>query len=198
MSSSLPGSGRELPRAAVRPAGPTIAPAPAPVAPPYRQRLLNATAAARDFHLSLQKSDGHWCAELEGDTILESEYILLMYYIGRGQHPKARKAANYILRKQMPGGGWSNYPGGPPEVSASVKNYFALKLVGEPAESEHMVRARDVIRRLGGVDATNSFTKAYLAIFGQYPWERCPAVPPEIILLPNWVYFNSYEMSSLL
>jgi squalene-hopene/tetraprenyl-beta-curcumene cyclase len=53
-----------------------------------------------------------------------------------------------------------------------------------------------VIRRLGGLDATNSFTRIYLAIFGQYPWERCPAVPPEIILLPLSAPINLYEMSS--
>lgn len=30
---------------------------------------------------SLQKADGHWVAELEGDCILESEYILLLSLI---------------------------------------------------------------------------------------------------------------------
>lgn len=163
---------------------------------PDRSRLQRAIDGARDFLLGLQQEDGHWCAELEGDTILESEYILLMYYIGRGDDPKVGKAANYLRHKQEPHGAWSIYPGGPPEISASVKNYFVLKLLGDSPDEPHMVRARQVICRLGGIDATNSFTKAYLAIFGQYPWERCPAVPPEIILLPNWFYFNVYEMSS--
>jgi len=167
-----------------------------PVPGPDPIRVQRAIAGAREFLVSLQQEDGHWCAELEGDTILESEYIMLMYYIGRGDGDKVRKAANYLRRKQEPGGGWGIYPGGPPEVSASVKNYFALKLSGDDPRAEHMIRARRVIRHLGGIDACNSFTKAHLAIFGQYPWERCPAVPPEIILLPNWFYFNVYEMSS--
>lgn len=152
--------------------------------------------AAREFLFALQQEDGHWCAELEGDTILESEYVLLMQYIGRGDHPKVHKAANYIRSKQSDDGGWNLFPGGSAEISASVKNYLVLKLLGDDPEAEHMVAARRVIRELGGVEATNSFTKAFLAIFGQYPWERCPAVPPEIILLPNWFYFNIYEMSS--
>lgn len=163
---------------------------------PDAARLERAVDAAREFLFSLQQEDGHWCAELEGDTILEAEYIMLMHYVGRTDDPKVRKAANYILAKQMPEGGWNQYPGGPPEVSSSTKNYFVLKLLGEDPDAGHMCRARDVILRLGGMEACNSFTKAHLAIFGQYPWERCPAVPPEIILLPTWFYFNVYEMSS--
>lgn len=174
----------------------SIPDAPTPATPPDPDRIDAAVDAARDFLFALQQEDGHWCAELEGDTILESEYILLMFYIGRANDPKVRKAANYIRHKQMPEGGWNLFPGGPPEVSASVKNYFVLKLLGEDPAAEHMVRARRVIRELGGIEACNSFTKTYLAIFGQYPWERCPAVPPEIILLPTWFYFNVYEMSS--
>lgn len=173
-----------------RPARTYAGPVPDPV------RLNRGVDSAREFLLALQQEDGHWCAELEGDTILESEYIMLMYYIGRGDSPKVRKAANYLRGKHNPRGGWSAYPGGPPDISASVKNYFVLKLVGDSSDAEHMRRAREVIRHLGGIEACNSFTKAYLAVFGQYPWSRCPAVPPEIILLPTWFYFNVYEMSS--
>jgi len=180
-----------------------IGSAPAPSAQPagsgvsvVHERLETGIDRARDFLFALQQEDGHWCAELEGDTILESEYILLMHYIGRGDDPKVQKAANYIRAKQSADGGWNLYPGGSAEASASVKNYLVLKLLGDDPEAEHMVAARRVIRGLGGVEATNSFTKAILAIFGQYRWERCPAVPPEIILLPNWFYFNIYEMSS--
>lgn len=163
---------------------------------PDLTRVGSAIESARQFLCSLQQEDGHWCAELEGDTILESEYVMLMHYIGRTEDPKVRKAANYLRMKQDEHGGWSSYPGGPPDVSASVKNYFVLKLVGDDPEAEHMRRAREVIHRLGGIEACNSFTKAYLAVFQQYPWSRCPAVPPEIILLPTWFYFNVYEMSS--
>jgi squalene-hopene/tetraprenyl-beta-curcumene cyclase len=155
-----------------------------------------AVDAAQRHLLSLQHEDGHWCGELEGDTILESEYILVMHYMGRTDDPKVHKAASFIRGKQQVDGGWATYPGGPADVSVSTKAYFVLKLLGDSPDSPHMLRARDRIRELGGLDACNSFTKIYLAIFGQYDWDRCPTVPPELILLPPWFYFNIYEMSS--
>ena len=151
---------------------------------------------AQRYLLSMQKEDGHWVGELEGDTILESEYALTMHFLGRSDQPKVHKAAEYIRRKQLPAGGWSTYPGGAPDVSASVKAYFVLKLVGDDPQAEHMTRAAKTILGLGGLHACNSFTKIYLSIFGQYEWDRCPTVPPEILLLPRWFYINLYEMSS--
>ncbi len=155
-----------------------------------------AIEAAQQYLFSIQKDDGHWVGELEGDTILESEYVLAMHFIGRTDDPKVRKAANYIRDKQLPTGGWALYPGGSPDISASAKAYFILKLVGDSADDPHMERARRAILALGGLDACNSFTQIYLAIFGQYDWAKCPSVPPEIILLPRWFYLNLYEMSS--
>jgi squalene-hopene/tetraprenyl-beta-curcumene cyclase len=108
----------------------------------------------------------------------------------------AETAAEHLRRKQLPAGGWPNYEGGPADVSVSVKAYFALKLAGDDADAPHMARARRVIRNLGGIEATNSFTRIYLSIFGQWDWEECPAVPPELILLPDWFPFNIYKMSS--
>ncbi len=129
--------------------------------------------AAQDYLLRIQHEDGHWCGELEGDTILESEYILTMHFIGRSDSDRVRKAANYIREKALSEGGWAIYKGGPPEVSSSAKAYFVLKLLGDDTDAPHMRRAREAVCDLGGLDATNSFTRIYLAIFGQYPWERC-------------------------
>jgi squalene-hopene/tetraprenyl-beta-curcumene cyclase len=156
----------------------------------------NAIRSSQDYLLRIQQADGHWCGELEGDTILESEYILTMHFIGRLDDDRVRKAANYIRRKALPEGGWAIYEGGPAEVSASAKAYFVLKMLGDDSDAPHMKKAREAICNLGGLDAANSFTRIYLAIFGQYPWERCPAVPPEIILLPLSAPINLYEMSS--
>ncbi len=154
-------------------------------------------AAARDYLLSIQHEDGHWCGELEGDTILESEYALVHYFLGRAlDHPKLRKTAEYLRRAQLPTGGWAIYPDGPPEVSSSVKAYFVLKLAGDDPKAPHMAKAREVILELGGIEACNSFTRIYLSIFGQFEWSDCPAVPPEILLLPDWFVFNIYRMSS--
>ena len=170
-----------------------------PAAHPSRERTPSADEAlraARRYLQSLQNDDGHWCAELEGDSILESEYVLTLHFLGRTGEGRVKKAAEYLRRAQLPGGGWANYPGGPPEVSTSVKAYFVLKLVGDDASAPHMARARAVILSLGGIEACNSFTKIYLAIFGQCDWSECPAVPPEIVLLGRWFPFHLYRMSS--
>src|SRR5438105_4363674 len=161
-----------------------------------RSSVRNAVAAAQRYLLSIQAEDGRWCGELEGDTILESEYVLTLHFLGRSGEPRARKAAEHLRRKQLPGGGWAIYEGGPAEVSSSVKAYFVLKLMGDDPDAPHMARARKVILELGGIEACNSFTRIYLAIFGQCDWDACPAVPPEIVLLPDGFVFNIYKMSS--
>lgn len=122
--------------------------------------------------------------------------MLLLQYLGRGGEPRCRAAAERVRRQQLPGGGWAIYPGGPPEVSASVEAYFVLKLTGDSPDAEHMARARQVILGLGGARAVNSYTKVFLALLGQLDWEECPAIPPELLLLPEWAYLNLYEMSS--
>jgi squalene-hopene/tetraprenyl-beta-curcumene cyclase len=152
--------------------------------------------AARRLLLSLQRADGHWCGELQGDTILESEYVLLLAFLGREGDDEARKCAAYILRQRQADGGWSNYPGGPFELSVSVKAYFALKLTGHDPGAPYMAKARELIRAHGGAAGCNSFTKFYLALLGQFPYANCASVPPELALLPTWAYVNLYAMSS--
>ncbi len=169
---------------------------PTPTVPARGAGLGQAIAAARDRLLALQKPDGHWCAELQGDTILESEYILLLAFLGEENGDVARKAARYILEQQQPDGGWGNYPGGPLEVSVSVKAYFALKLTGHDPDAPYMAKARRLILAAGGAERCNSFTKFYLALLGQLPYASCASVPPELVLLPRWFYVNLYAMSS--
>ena len=163
----------------------------APAAP-----LQQAVDRARRCLLDQQMPDGHWIGELQGDTILESEFILLMAFLEREREERVARAANYLLEQQTSDGGWNNYPDGPIELSVSVKAYFALKLAGHDPDLPYMRRARDIIRSLGGAAACNSFTKFYLALLGQFPYANCPAVPPEMIFLPRWAYINLYAMSS--
>ncbi|MCI0640530.1 MAG: squalene--hopene cyclase [Gemmataceae bacterium] len=164
--------------------------------PPHLPVLDRALVDAVHCLLSMQKPDGHWCAELQGDTILESEYILLMAILGRDQQERVRKAARYILTQMGDHGAWSNYPGGPVEVSVSVKAYFALKIAGHCADAVHMRRARQAILKHGGAKRCNSFTKFYLAALGQFPYSSCATVPPEMMFLPTSAYFNLYAMSA--
>jgi squalene-hopene/tetraprenyl-beta-curcumene cyclase len=166
----------------------------------HRPSLLSALHAgidrARRGLLARQEDDGHWVGELQGDTILESEYVLLMAFLGREREPRIAKAARYILAQQLDDGGWNNYPDGPAELGVSVKAYFALKLAGHDREAPYMRRACATIRSLGGAARCNSFTRFYLALLGQFPYANCPAVPPEMMMLPRWAYINIYAMSS--
>ncbi|MFM8435093.1 MAG: prenyltransferase/squalene oxidase repeat-containing protein, partial [Planctomycetia bacterium] len=143
-----------------------------------------------------QAIDGHWRAPLEGDTILESEYLLLLAWAGRTADPHAPGACRRILAEQLPGGGWAIHPGGPVDVSASVKAYLALKIFGHDAASEPLTRARAAIAAAGGPWAVNSFTKFYLALLGQIPYSECPAVPSEMVLLPRWFPVNLDRVSA--
>ncbi len=150
----------------------------------------------RRWLLGEQKNDGHWVAELEGDSILQSETILLLAYFGREQSDLARQAARRLVETQMPEGGWAMYPGGGVEISGSVKAYFALKLTGHDPSAEYMQRARKAILAHGGADAVNSFTRFYLAILGQIPYSQCPEVPPEVMFLPKWFPVNLCAVSA--
>jgi squalene-hopene/tetraprenyl-beta-curcumene cyclase len=152
--------------------------------------------AARKFLFSQQHEDGYWCGELEADTTLEADYIVLHSLLGTEKADRIRKAANYILQHQNEEGGWSTHIGGPTNLSASVKSYFGLKLAGYKADHPALVRARKKILELGGVTEINTFTKLYLCFFGQYDYDAVPAIPPEIVLFPNWFWFNIYEISS--
>lgn len=161
-----------------------------------QEAVLNTLDRGRGFLLSIQQADGHWVGELEGDTILESEYALLRYFMGWLDDARLQKLAAYLRQTQRPDGGWAMYPGGHVEVSASVKAYVVLKLSGLSPDHPEMVSARRAILEHGGVTSCNTFTKIYLAIFGLYDWDGTPVVPAELILLPSWFYLNLYEFSS--
>src|ERR1041385_5062609 len=159
-------------------------------------RVAVAVEAARNFLFSEQHEDGYWCGELEADTTLESDYILLHRLLGTGDERKFAKAARWILEHQNEDGGWPIYEGGPSNVSATVKAYFGLKLAGYDKDFPALAKARERIFAMGGVTEINTFTKIYLCFFGQYDYDAVPAVPPEIVLFPNWFWFNIYEISS--
>jgi squalene-hopene/tetraprenyl-beta-curcumene cyclase len=159
-------------------------------------RVSAALDGARKRLFALQHEEGYWCGELEADTTLESDYILLHALLGTGNPERFEKTARYILEHQNEDGGWGIYAGGPSNISASVKAYFGLKLAGYRAEHPALARARKKILEMGGVPKVNTFTKIYLCFFGQYDYDAVPAIPPEIVLFPKWFWFNIYEISS--
>lgn len=155
-----------------------------------------AVTSAQQYLLSLQDPSGYWCGELEADTTLESDTLKLDFFLGRQTDERNQKLTAYLLSKQLPDDGWNIFAGGPAELNATVKAYFALKLTGHSPHAPYMKEAAKTARRLGGLERINSFEKTYLAVFGLYPWSDIPALPPEIILLPNWFPFNIYEVSA--
>jgi squalene-hopene/tetraprenyl-beta-curcumene cyclase len=173
--------------------------APAPV--PWRQeawteRVETAIRNGAEYLLSVQAEEGYWHGELEADTTLESDYIYYLYVLGKAEPSRIAKLANYVRQRQLPDGGWPIYPGGPSELNATCKAYFALKLAGDSPDSPHLAKARETVHSLGGLEHTNSYVRFYLALVGAVGWELVPAIPPELMLLPNWFPLNIYEMSS--
>lgn len=166
------------------------------VRPVLAERLAEAVDRGVAHLLSLQAQEGYWLGELEADTTLESDYIFYLNVLGKADPVRIGKLANYVRRRQLADGGWNIYFGGPSELNATVKAYVALKLAGDSPDAPHMKLARQRVHELGGLETTNSFTRFYLALAGAVDWNMVPAVPPELMLLPNWFAVNIYEMSS--
>ena len=152
-----------------------------------------AAAAMRD----LQRDDGHWVFELEADCTIPAEYVLLRHYLGEPVDAELEaKIGRYLRRIQSAEhDGWSLFHAGAFDISASVKAYYALKMIGDSIEAPHMARARAAIHRAGGAAAVNVFTRIQLALFGAGPWSVVPTMPVELILLPRWFPVHLSKMS---
>lgn len=150
---------------------------------------------AQHFLLSTQAPDGHWVGELEANSTITSEYLLFCHLTDRVDRERERKMVTYLRGHQLPDGGWSLYEGGPSNLSATIKAYFAMKVAGVPPDDPAMAAARALIRQRGGLVEADVFTKILLALFGEYEWSGIPAMPVEIMLLPRWSYFNLLEVS---
>lgn len=142
-----------------------------------------------------QKQDGHWVFELEADATIPAEYILLNHHLDEIEPDIEASLANYIRAIQEDHGGWPLFHKGEINISASVKAYFALKLVGDDPQSPHMVRAREAILRAGGAERSNVFTLYALALYGQVPWRAVPVMPVELILMPRWFPVTIWRFS---
>jgi len=178
---------------AVEPSLLTRAPVHAPVV--HADPLTRAIAQSGDALLSRQHTNGHWRFDLEADTTIPAEYMLLQHFMGTVNRDREARLADYIRARQLADGSWPLYEGGPGNISATVKAYFALKLAGQPAAAPLMQQARKWVLTHGGAEKSNVFTRITLAVFGQLPWRTVPAMPAEIIWLPRWFYFNLSKVS---
>jgi len=158
--------------------------------------LERAIAAATDALLARQREDGHWVFELEADATIPAEYVLLRHYLGEPVDAALEaKIAVYLRRIQGAHGGWALFRDGDLDVSATVKAYFALKMIGDDPNAEHMRRAREALHARGGAERSNVFTRIMLALFGFVPWRAVPMMPVEIMLLPKWFPFHLDKVS---
>jgi squalene-hopene/tetraprenyl-beta-curcumene cyclase len=160
--------------------------------PKLDQSIDRATAAL----LACQQPDGHWVFELEADATIPAEYVLLKHYLGDPVDRELEcKIAVYLRRIQGAHGGWPLFHEGEFNISASVKAYFALKMIGDSIDAPHMARARQAIHANGGAECSNVFTRVMLALFGVVSWRAVPAMPVEITILPRWFPFHLSKVS---
>ena len=152
--------------------------------------------SATNALLACQRPDGHFQFALEADATVPAEYVLFRHYLGEPVDA-AREAgiAAYLRRIQCSHGGWSLLTDGAFDMSATVKAYFALKMIGDSPQAEHMRRARDAVRLRGGAERSNVFTRCLLALYGIVPWRAVPVMPVEIMLLPKWFPFHLDKIS---
>ena len=146
--------------------------------------------------MAQQRPDGHWVFELEADATIPAEYVLLRHYLGEPVDTALEaKIAVYLRRIQGDHGGWPLFRDADIDISATVKAYFALKMIGDSVDADHMRRAREAVRARGGAERVNVFTRIMLALFGFIPWRAVPVMPVEIMLLPKWFPFHLDKIS---
>ena len=145
--------------------------------------------------LRLQHEEGWWKGPLETNVSMDAEDILLREFLGIREPEGTAKSAAWIRQNQRSDGTWSNFYGGPGDLSTSIEAYVALRLAGDDPQAAHMQGAVRFIRENGGIEAARVFTHIWIALFGLWPWERVPAIPPELNLLPSWFPFNPYDFA---
>ncbi len=160
-----------------------------------RDRLDRVIDEVRAALAELRHPDGHWVFELEADTTIPSEYIMLRHFLGELDPAIEARIGSYLRARQAVHGGWPLFHDGDFDLSATVKAYYALKLIGDDPQAPHMRRAREAILARGGAAQTNVFTRFALALFGQVPWRAVPVMPIEIMHLPRWFPFHLSKVS---
>jgi squalene-hopene/tetraprenyl-beta-curcumene cyclase len=157
--------------------------------------MIDHTQRAVDWLVKTQAPDGWWTGELETNVTMTAEHILLLRFLGVGFDDIRDRAIDHFFNEQRSDGSWALYYDGPADLSTTIEAYVALKVLGVDPERDEMRRALVTIHRLGGLTEARVFTKIWMALFGVYPWEGIPSLPPEIIFFPPQIPFNLYDFS---
>ena len=151
----------------------------------------DAARDAAEHLLAMQQDDGHIVFELEADATIPAEYIFLNHFLDMREPELEAELGEYLRSLQSKThGGWPLFHEGGFNISASVKAYYALKMLGDDTDAPHMIRARNAILAHGGAEKSNVFCRYALALFGQVPWRGVPAMPVELMLMPKWFPIN--------
>jgi squalene-hopene/tetraprenyl-beta-curcumene cyclase len=173
----------------------TASPRRAPATATRRPDVPGAVERAVAHLRGLQHPGGWWKGELGTNVTMDAEDLLMREFLGiRGERETA-EAARWIRAQQRADGSWATFFDGPPDLSTTVEAWVALRLAGDAADAPHLARAAQFVRASGGIPASRVFTRIWLALFGLHPWDRLPALPPELILLPRWVPLNVYDFA---
>src|SRR5215468_2559411 len=141
--------------------------------------------------LELQRPDGIWVGELESNVTMTAQHLFWHHYLDLRTPELDRGIANELLARMRDDGTWSIWFEGPPDLSTSIEAYVALEMCGvDPGP-----KALAYIRREGGIPKSRLFTKCFLALLGQWPWQRMVPIPPELVLLPPWSPFSVYNFA---
>ncbi len=151
---------------------------------------------AQSSLLSQQHHEGYWHAPLEANAEMNAEYIIFMHYMDAVDRELEERLKRLLLDVQQADGSWALYKGGEGYLSSTIEAYFALKLTGMRAGDEPMMQSRRWILSRGGIEKTGTLARFYLAAMGQVPWTATASLPVEVALLPNWFFFNMYELAS--
>jgi squalene-hopene/tetraprenyl-beta-curcumene cyclase len=150
---------------------------------------------SREHLLSLQNEGGWWRGELQTNVTMDAEDMLLREFLGIREHEPTERSARWIRSQQRADGTWTNFYGGPGDLSTTIEAYWALRLAGDPTEAEHMQAAATFVRAEGGIEQARVFTHLWLALFGLWSWDRVPALPAEAIMLPSWTPLNVFDFA---
>ncbi|MEL6369132.1 MAG: squalene--hopene cyclase [Pseudomonadota bacterium] len=143
-----------------------------------------------------QHKQGYWVGQLESNGCMEAQWCLALWFIGLENDPLRARLAQSLRQTQREDGSWEIYYDAPAgDINTTVEAYAALRSVGDDKDAPHMVRAREWIFAKGGLSKVRVFTRYWLALIGEWPWEHTPNVPPEVIYFPNWFPFSIYNFA---
>ncbi len=158
-------------------------------------RVEGTLARACEHLLTLQDPAGWWKGELETNVTMDAEDMMLRQFLGIRETDTTERSAAWIRSQQRADGTWSNFWGGPADLSTTVEAYVALRLAGDDPGEPHMRTAAEFVRASGGIEQARVFTHIWLALFGAWPWEHVPALPPEMMFLAPWFPLNVYDFA---